>query len=399
VDGINLIVASPLKGVLRPNRKIILTTKFVDGLALYRELWKGPITLACEPAEHVSDNMDNVEVDLDTAPFRTICEPFADDSFARMLNPGSLVLASVGEPFNSLSRLCRKANIPCVYITEYSLPTRLQIVREEQQTPLHGWWRSKLQRRQERSQVNALALADGVQCNGTPTFDAYRSLSPMPLLFFDNRIEESMLAPEHQVSRRMTQSGGDGRLRLVFSGRIKRMKGVDHLPEVAAHLKRLGVPFTMTICGEGEYWPQLQKDISRAGVADHISLKGTLDFKTELVPFVANETDLFVCCHRQGDPSCTYLETMACGVPIVGYGNEAFEGLARVSGTGWVAPVGQPIKLAERIADLERDRAALVRASHQALAFAREHTFEKTFRRRIEHLDSVVASGSHRASA
>jgi hypothetical protein len=62
VDGINLIVASPLKAVPRPNRKIVLTTKFVDGLALYRDFWSGPITLACEPAERVSDNLDNIEI-------------------------------------------------------------------------------------------------------------------------------------------------------------------------------------------------------------------------------------------------------------------------------------------------------------------------------------------------
>jgi glycosyltransferase involved in cell wall biosynthesis len=167
---------------------------------------------------------------------------------------------------------------------------------------------------------------------------------------------------------------------------------------VAAHLKRLGVPFTMTICGDGEYLPRLRADISRKGVADRVTLKGVLDFKTELVPFVTNETDLFVCCHRQGDPSCTYLETMACGVPIAGYGNEAWGGLARIGGTGWVASVGDPIELAERIAALQRDRAALEQASRRALAFAREHSFEKTFRRRIEHLDQVAAR-SHRAVA
>jgi colanic acid/amylovoran biosynthesis glycosyltransferase len=399
VDGINLIVASPLKAVPRPNRKIVLTTKFVDGLALYREFWKGPITLACEPAEQVSDNLDNVEVDLDNAPFNAICAPFTDDNLGRLLTPGSLVLAGVGERFNGLSRLCRKARVPCVYITEYTLPTRLQIVREEQQTLLHGWWRSRLQRRQERRQVEALALADGVQCNGTPTFDAYRSLTPMPLLFFDNRIEQSMLATTQQVSARMMQSREGRRLRLVFSGRLKLMKGVDHLAVVAAHLNRLGVPFEMTICGDGEYLPQLRKDVTRMGLADRVSLKGTLDFKTELVPFVTNNADLFVCCHRQGDPSCTYLETMGCGVPIVGYGNEAFAGIARESASGWATPVGQPLELAERIAALERDRAAIESAAHRALAFARDHTFEKTFRRRIQHLHSVVASASRLAAA
>jgi glycosyltransferase involved in cell wall biosynthesis len=90
---------------------------------------------------------------------------------------------------------------------------------------------------------------------------------------------------------------------------------------------------------------------------------------------------------------------MACGVPIVGYGNEAFAGLARVSGNGWVTPIGQPLKLAERIATLEKDRPALESAAHEALAFARDHTFERTFQRRIDHLHAVVASTSHMAAA
>jgi glycosyltransferase involved in cell wall biosynthesis len=177
------------------------------------------------------------------------------------------------------------------------------------------------------------------------------------------------------------------------------MKGVNDLPLVAAHLKRMGVDFEMAICGDGEYLPQLKEDIARLGIADRVVLKGILDFKTGLVPFVTNEADLFVCCHRQGDPSCTYLETMACGVPIVGYGNEAFAGIARVAGTGWVTPVGQPIALAERIAALAQDHAALETAAHEALGFARGHTFEPTFRRRIDHLQQVLTASSRAASA
>jgi colanic acid/amylovoran biosynthesis glycosyltransferase len=37
------------------------------------------------------------------------------------------------------------------------------------------------------------------------------------------------------------------------------MKGVNHLPLVADHLRKLGVPFKMSICGDGEYLPQLKK--------------------------------------------------------------------------------------------------------------------------------------------
>jgi len=391
VEGINLIVAAPLKGVLRPNRKILLTRKFVDGMALYKDLWKGPVTLACEPALEASDNLDNIEVDLDAAPFRTICEEFSDDRFARLLTPNSLVLASVGQSFNNLSRLCSQAGIACVYIAEYSLRTRLQIIRENQRSRVHGWWRSCREIKQERAQVRAISLANAVQCNGTPTYVAYKSLTPLSHLFFDTLIEETMLTSPDRISARSARFNADGALRLVFSGRLKLMKGVDHLPLVAASLRRLGIPFVLSICGDGECMPQLRHDVTELGLDDCIKFLGTLDFKAELVPYVANETDLFVCCHRQGDPSCTYLETMACGVPIVGYNNEAFEGLAEVSGVGWVVPLGQPAKLAERIASIYHDPAALEAAAQRSLSFARDHTFEKTFRRRIEHLDKVAA--------
>ena len=201
-----------------------------------------------------------------------------------------------------------------------------------------------------------------------------------------------MLTTAERVAARLARLKKDRTLRLVFSGRLKLMKGVDDLPLVAAHLRRLGIPFEMSICGDGECMSRLRTDVAELGLVDNVKFRGTLDFKTELVPFVANETDLFVCCHRQGDPSCTYLETMACGVPIVGYGNEAFEGLVQASGTGWVVPLGRPVELAERIATIYRDPEAFAAAAQRSLAFARDHTFEKTFRRRIEHLEQVMAA-------
>jgi glycosyltransferase involved in cell wall biosynthesis len=234
-------------------------------------------------------------------------------------------------------------------------------------------------------------LADGVQCNGTPTYSAYSSLTPSPLLFFDTRTNGDMLTtPERIVAR--SENLAKRPIHLVFSGRLKLMKGVNHLPLVADHLRKLGVPFKMSICGDGEYLPQLKKDVRKLGL-DCITLRGTLDFETELLPFVANEADLFVCCHPRGDPSCTYLETMACGVPIVGYDNEALTGLVQASGVGWTTPLNDPKALAVKIASLKpRD---LTIAANQSFSFAADHTFEKTFQRRIDHLDRVASARLH----
>jgi glycosyltransferase involved in cell wall biosynthesis len=306
----------------------------------------------------------------------------------------SLVLASADGPFDSASDVCRSAGVPCIYITEYSLKTRLEIVREHQPTVLHGWWRSSWERRKERSLTKAISISSGVQCNGTPTYQSYRSLTPRPMLFFDSRIEESMQARPEQVEDRWSTFQRDRKLRLLFSGRLNLMKGVDHLPLVAAHLRKLGVPFEMSICGDGDLAPALRAAVEDLKLSDCVKFRGVLDFKTQLVPRVTQETDLFVCCHRQGDPSCTYLETMSCGVPIVGYANEALQGLVETSGVGWVSPLNRPTWLAEKIASIYSHPEELKAASLRSLAFARDHTFDKTFRRRIEHLDQVAESCS-----
>ncbi len=108
--------------------------------------------------------------------------------------------------------------------------------------------------------------------------------------------------------------------------------------DVAKKLRERKADFHLYICGDGESKPGISKRIRDEQLSGHVTLMGVLDFKSELLPFAKSSVDLFVCCHPQGDPSCTYLETMSCGVPIVGYANEAFEGLVRHSRADGLLP-------------------------------------------------------------
>jgi colanic acid/amylovoran biosynthesis glycosyltransferase len=390
MDNVTLIVVSPLPGLPLPGGKILLTQKFVDGMALYKELWKGPVTLICQRSDRPSDNLDNVEISAENKFFETICDSPIEPRLREELKIGpSLVLTSEGETLNFVSAVCREMNQPCIYISEYTLRTRLQIIRSESSDLARRCVRSLRQMRQQLSIRRSVSLASGIQCNGTPTYEAYKSLSPMAHLFFDTRTEDDMLASEDTVKRRYADFGSR-QLHLIFSGRLKKMKGVDHLPVVASHLLQMGIPFRMSICGDGDYGPQLQQDIERLALTGFVDIKGILDFKMELVPFLKKEADLFVCCHPQGDPSCTYLETWGCGVPIVGYSNEAFSGLSKLTSTGWTTPVGNPKALAEKIASLYRTPDRIAHGAIRSLSFAKEHTFFKTFRRRIDHMNAVV---------
>jgi glycosyltransferase involved in cell wall biosynthesis len=136
----------------------------------------------------------------------------------------------------------------------------------------------------------------------------------------------------------------------------------------------------------------MHQRITTDGLGDYVKMMGVPDFKTDFFPFVKANIDLFICCHRQGDPSCTYIETMSCGVPIVGYANEAFMGIVEQSKAGWLVEMNQPKLLARKVAELNRNREEIKAMSFKAIAFARLHTFEQTYEARISHMKEIAMS-------
>jgi colanic acid/amylovoran biosynthesis glycosyltransferase len=386
-----LAVVPSLTARAVPNGGVVLTKKFINGMRKYVEYWDGPVAAFMEPAHVPTSNLDEIEINPAKLPFTLKIVRFDDPNFGQLLAKHRLVLGSVSHRQNHLEALCRSSGLPCVYVAEFSLKTRLQVIRSEVTNPVISLRRQFWDFNQERRQRRAIRLSSGIQCNGTPTFEAYRLINPSPLLFFDTRVSEDMLVADSELTERAKALTQGSPLRLMFSGRLIAMKGADELVLVAAELRRLGVSFDMMICGGGVLEPKIRADIERHGLSECIKLTGILEFEKELVPLTKKWTDLFVCCHRTGDPSGTYLDVMGCGVPIVGYDNEAFRGMIRESSAGWLVPMNQPKQVAEKIAELNKDRAMLLDASKRAIEFARLHTFERTFKARIEHMKSCSA--------
>ena len=386
----NLTILSSLRAKKLPNRQVLITQKFLDGVLKYDSLWPGSITVVMEEDSQEDSNLDKITVRYDELPFKLEIVSFDTLNDAQILNQASVVLATLEYRQNHISKICHSANIPCIYISEYTLKTRKQIVAVTTSNPFLRLRRKLWEHTQESKQRNAIALAKGLQCNGTPTYNAYRTINCDSLLYFDTRVSEDMLATNDDIEMRARSQDDNMPLRLLFSGRLIKMKGADHLLDIAQELKQLGILFQMYICGDGELKQMMQQKILANGLVDCVKMMGILDFKTELIPFVKANVDMFVCCHRQGDPSCTYLETMSCGVPIIGYANEAFAGIVEHSKTGWLIEMDQPKLLAKKIAELSRDRDAIKAMSFNSLNFARSHTFEKTFDVRISHMKRIA---------
>lgn len=386
-----LLLVVPSVGAVKEPGGYYLDRKFVDGMTRYGALWGGPVAALMPAAtrENIPFGRDYRPEDL---PFAIRLLPESGDKYPADAFDGAAVALLSADDHTQLhlGALPAGKRPLTVYVIEYTLDTRLRIVWTSD-LPLTGKLRSAVWNiLQERRRRRALALADGVQINGTSAGAVYEKLSKKPLIYLDSRTTEDMYAGEAQMAARRERLLSGEPLRLAFSGRLEHLKGVDHLPRIAARLKERGVRFRFEIFGAGSLEGALKREIESAGLGDCMTLVGNVDFETVLSAHMRDKVDVFVCCHRQGDPSCTYLETLSCGAPIAGYANSAFAGLLDLADCGWSVPMDAAAALGDRIAALDSNREEIVGKAASALRFAQEHSFEKTFKRRIDHLRNVA---------
>jgi glycosyltransferase involved in cell wall biosynthesis len=368
-----------------PDGKVELTKKFVDGMHEIAKGWPGELVAVMAPRSQPDSNLDHGAYRRDDLPFELVVCDARDPAMLDVLRGSAVVVLGADYRHVTTAKMCRDLEVPYVVVAEYNLKTRLQIAEAEEPRFDRRMRRMVWELAQEARARSMIAEAAGVQCNGTPTFEGWGKLNRDPLLYFDTRVTPAMLASDDDVKRRAT---GDV-LRLAFSGRLIAMKGVLHLVDVAAHLREQGVKFALSIFGGGALEGLLRERIAAERLDDVVHLEGVLPFD-ELMTKMRSSIDLFVCPHVQGDPSCTYLETISCGVPIAGFDNDAWRGLVERSEGGWLAPLGDTHALANVIARVNRERDRIRATAASALRFARLHTFNATFARRTEHMRRIA---------
>lgn len=381
-----LILLPSLKAFRGPRGGLVLTQKFIDGVAAYARSWPGPVTTLVGLTDMPGSDMDHVEILPGTVAPALELRPAGLDALAQRIRAAALVSGFLSPYELETAQVCRRLGVPLVFTSEYTLRTEKQILDAEVANLLIRWRRKLWVTQAERKRRQVLALAAGLQCSGAPTYEVYRHLHPNVMIFFDNRVPRGDVIDAAALDAKLEALARKRPLRLVFGGRLIAMKGVRDLPRLALALKRGGVAFTLDIYGRGSLEEALARDIADMGLDREVQLKGVVDFKRAWVPLLKEATDLFVCCHPQGDPSSTYPEVMSCGVPIAGYDNEAFQGIVRHSGSGWLSPTGDVEDLARTVARLAGAREELAAAARRARDFALAHAFEDTFAARTGHM-------------
>ncbi len=361
-------------GVLRVDRK------FHDGMLNYVAHIKAPIVTVHPMAKVGEPVMDPVEVPLHALPYKVL--GINIDKRAMPLAPDALALSQqiaqsqtvVGYGYGSATMAHQhgKRMIACL---EYDLQTQLIVVRSLARDPLRAGLNTlRCLRDYHGTMVPAMRHALEIHCNGYPLYNAAAAYNPRRLLYLDSRMSGDMVITESALAHRL-QSHAGRPVRLLYSGRYEPMKGaLDAVKAAAACLQR-GLNIEMDTYGQGSLAAAMRQVAAAAG--PKIRVHDAIEFP-ELVKR-AHQADIFVCCHIQSDPSCTYLESMGAGLPIVGYANRMWQAMGEASRAGVVTATNTPEAVADAVAQLMGSDSALSDASNRARLFAQEHALSVSF--------------------
>ncbi len=372
-------------GVLRVDRK------FHDGMLNYVRHVHVPITTVHPLAAAGQAVMDPVALPLAGLPYRVL--GIAVDRRGTVASEGrakldAAVAASrlvVGYGYGSaaMARHHGKRFIACL---EYDLPTQLVVTKSFARDPLRALLaQAKCLRDWKREMVPAMRQAHQIHCNGYPIYHASEAYNPKRLLYFDSRMSADMVIAEGALEQRLRSRAGRP-LRLVYTGRYEPMKGALDAVKAAAACRAGGLDVEMDTWGQGSQAGAMREVAAASG--GRIRVHDAIPFPDLVTK--THEADVFVCCHIQSDPSCTYLESMGAGLPIVGYTNRMWSAMAKDSLGGVVTPRNTPDGLAQALAELTKFPPAIDELSRLARAFAAAHAFEVEFARRTDAINAAL---------
>jgi glycosyltransferase involved in cell wall biosynthesis len=143
----------------------------------------------------------------------------------------------------------------------------------------------------------------------------------------------------------------DGKLRVVFVGRLIFNKGPQYLVRAAARVlaQRRDVEFLMV--GDGPMRSQLERMAAELGVGDALQFLGL----RKDVPEILAGADIFVRPSLLEGMPLTVLEAMACGLPVVATRIAGTVEVVEEGATGFLVEPGNITQLADRLCVLLED--------------------------------------------
>ena len=371
-----LVVGYPMPLPTAPDGRTLIDEKLRSGVVSYRERWPGGDVVLATPdgAPGTAAGLGVRAWSTDELGFEIVTGPTWRDAVDRAA--GDLHLLPLLPRTSEVEHVLHNS----VLTVEFT-PEDLASTERRGLQGLVSRARVEVGSRRRRRTYEAwVRRARGIQCNGYPAYNRFAELSASALLFFDTRLTDAHVRAARGSGRTTVAPP----FRLCFSGRLIDGKGPQHAVAVADLLRARGIDVVLDVIGVGPLEAEL-----RRSAGPGVEFRAGMDFAEGWTAYVREQVDLMVLPHTQGDPSGTYLESVGCGVPVVGFGNVALAALVAHHGIGLAVPLDDDKALADAAASVLTDPTAWAHLRANGLDFMEQHTFEREADRRIAHLVSL----------
>jgi glycosyltransferase involved in cell wall biosynthesis len=191
---------------------------------------------------------------------------------------------------------------------------------------------------------------------------------PEQILMIPNGVELSRFPMRSCPAKALAASG---ELRILFAGRLVRVKALDVLLKAwgsvvhACPEKKL----SLLVAGEGPLKHELMQQAERLGISDSVTFLGLV----QDMPALFAQADMYVQPSLQEGLPNAVIEAMACGLPIVATKVSGNEDLVHHNSNGILVEPGNVHLLAEALLVLINDREKRVQMGKVSRRIIEEH--------------------------
>ena len=176
---------------------------------------------------------------------------------------------------------------------------------------------------------------------------------------------------------------------ILYVGRLKKYKSVDHIIRAAARLPDSIGDWRMVIIGEGDDRPRLEKIVGELALGQRVTFAGFVDQHTK-VDYL-RRAHVAVCASLKEGWGLTNIEANACGTPVIAADVPGLRDSARDGQTGLLFPYGNIEALSERLTRLLAEPTLWEVLSRGGLAWARTFHWDETARATESLIEQVIA--------
>ena len=187
--------------------------------------------------------------------------------------------------------------------------------------------------------------------------------------FFTSMMTREQVADAGAVS---SEKNLEVPIRIVFSGRLSKEKGVHHLIEAIGILKERGLAVEVAIVGNGAEFDSLQKQVAALGIADQVKMIGDVQYEAGLEYFKWGHI-LVLPSQSEGFPK-VLAEAMCHGMVCIGTNSGLVPKM--LEGRGIVLDSVSAKSIADAIEEISSDADRFEKMSRAGVEWASQYSIE-----------------------